>query len=354
MAVPAADPGDRPDEETSVNAAKWLCIGSFLLTAFAARSADDRPATMPANEGPVIVPATRPSEPLDWLRREAGVIAREVGFTDRQMKLMHQRIDQLQTQQADWIRANGRQLEELAEKIRQARKQRDRKRIKALDVQVQPILAERDKLFGHEMDVVLDLMTDRQKVEYEAWILYRPVRRMFEAVNASDEQKARARQLCREAAPRRMKAASWREKTKVRKQVLRSALKEVLTFDQQVTYEAQQLERSAIWRFKNAKLTEKQKAEITALCRRIGKVRMNVENWRTKANLRRVMLISVYENILTDAQKKLVRKPRPPHRRRRRAAARSQPATSTRPAAGTQPAASTMPASTSRPAAKGP
>jgi len=264
-----------------------------------------RPATQPATR-----PLTRP-DGQDPLLQQCRKIAGMVKLTEEQWKTVEANIDRLRQRQRHWQATSEAQVQALAAEVAQARKARDQAKIRRLAKKLKPLLAARGKIYGHDLDVIMSVLTKQQVFEYEAWGLYVTALRTYRNAGITEKQKPTIMQLCRKYAPLKLQAKTWRKKSAIRKQLLKTVLDEVLTEDQRITNEAYSLNQSAKWYFHQTKLTDDQKARIYEMCRRIGRKKLKATNWRQQAYLRRVLLRKVYDDVLTEKQRATARKPRP-------------------------------------------
>jgi len=256
-------------------------------------------------------PQSRPSE-QSWLRHQCMMIANAVNLTPEQWEQVENNIKASEEAKAKWQSEKQGELQELESRLRQARKGKNRATIHSLTQLITPLQQQREEIYGNELDVIMPLLTDTQKLDYETWILFRTVTRTYAPAGMDSQQEVAVRKLCKAAAADRMKAPTWRAKTSIRTKLLQTVFKSILTTDQRISQASFELNRSAMAVYKSAILTQQQKAKIYQLCRKVGAERIKVDGWRAKANLRRGMLYTVYHKILTDEQRSKIPEPRPP------------------------------------------
>jgi len=297
------------------------CAAGLVAISFAALTTSSCRAGSRSTSGPATRQSTR-SEPKPETapasqegfryrpRREVIEIAEAVGLTDQQWKAIGAEIEELAAKQAKWLSGKEKQLQSLALQVAEARKTGNRSRIRRLETQLKPLLQERNSIFVNELDVVASTFTEKQKVAHEAWRLLRTVMRTYEQAGMTDKQKATAKLLCSEYAARRIAAPTWREKTAIRKELLKAVHQKVLTEDQRIAQEAFELNRSAMW-FYRLTFTDAQRAEISELCNMVAAERIKTDNWREQARLRRQMLRTIYLDVMTDQQRSEARNPGP-------------------------------------------
>jgi len=237
------------------------------------------------------------------LREQCSVIARAVGFTEQQYQQLEKNIAALEKAKEEWVRANGQKLDRLAREVHEARKAKDRLRIRALEEKLRPLLEDRDKVFGNDRDVIESIMTDEQKTAEEGWRFARSAMRIYEDVAITDAQKARIKELCMAAGAEKRRTTTFRQANAVRKKLMKTILDEVLTHYQRITYMAAKLNRSAMGHYARTGLTERQSAQILQLCRKYGAQQLGVTDWRELARIRRALLYDVYHEVLTDEQR---------------------------------------------------
>ena len=300
----------------------FIAFGFAAVVGGPVRQACAQTPTAPWRE---YLPASRPtsatqpttaSQPTaaggDEVLQECRRIAAMVKLTDQQWKQVEQNLDRINRVRAEWENAKEPQVQVLAAGVAEARMAKDTVKIRQLEAQLAPLLAERGKVYGNETDAIMSVLTEQQVAEYEAWGLYATAIRMCEEAGITEEQKPKVMELCRQYALLRLKAQTWRQKSDVREQLLDAVLNKVLTEEQRITGEAFGLNQSATWYFNKAGLTEQQKRQIYKLCREIGAERLKAKNWREEAYFRRVMLNKVYSEVLTDQQQAKVARPQPP------------------------------------------
>lgn len=271
--------------------------------------ADQHTHGAPAPSTPAAKPEGRPPAPRNWLLEECEKIAAAVGLTDQQRMQVEANIQAFARAAAKWRAANELEFQALAEKIQQARKARDRAAIRKLEVQIKPLLVERNKIFDDPLSVIMSVLTDQQHVALEASRLQRTAMRKYEPTGLSEQQKARIQGLATIAAAARLKVKTHRKRTAIRKKFLDSAFWDVLTGEQRITFMADKLNNSAMAIYAKADLTSQQKVRVYEMCRKIGARQLKVTAWRPEANLRRVLLYQLYHQVLTDQQKSKVKKP---------------------------------------------
>ena len=307
-----------------MNASKWFVTATALsgglvslVMAQTTQTGKDLPPTgtrAAQTSAPTSAPTeTRPSD--SWLREQCNKMAEAVGFTEQQYEQLEKNIAAVSRAKTEWLRRNGEKLAKFAQEVREAREAKDRLRMRAIEKKLQPLLEDREKVFGDDFAVIKSIMTDEQKTAYEGWRFLRSAMRIYQDVQVTDGQKLRINGLCMKAGAEKRKTRTFREATAVRKELMKTILDDVLTIEQRITYMAAKLNRSAMGHYARTNLTERQKAQILQLCRKYGAQQLEVTYWRDKANLRRALLYDTYHQVLTTEQKSLIeRKPAPPRK----------------------------------------
>jgi hypothetical protein len=314
-----------------MKSSSWVALTAVLVAGGLWARGEPQPATAPVPPATASAPAgaeqtTTAEGSAPSLRQQCRGIAAIVNLSDEQWRRVEANLARLEKAKEAWQQTNEPRVRELADEIQQARTRGDVQRIRQIEPILAPLLTERAKVYDHDMDAIFSVLTPEQNVEFEAHGLFVTALRSCEKAGITPEQIPRVMALCREYAPLRLKADTWREKNRLRQELLDAVSRQVLTRDQRITRAAAELNESAYWYFKSAQTTVEQDEKIRQLCRRIGEQKLDARDWREEAYLRRVMLNRIYDDILTDEQRAKVN--RPPLARPLTTAPASGPATS--------------------------
>jgi len=231
-------------------------------------------------------------------------LAEEIKLTEAQKAQLKNIINAKEAAEAAWEKKSER-YDDLNKRLYEAQKAKDTQKAESIRKELKPLRDERKQLFKkHNIAAaVKKMLSDEQKVDYIAIRLRGFVMRRYKKLDITDKQKAQIKVLCAELSPQMVKADGWQAEEKLAAKLLRSVYDEVLTAEQKVDHEAGKLYEFARRSYRKASLSDKQKARIKTLCKKVAGEIVTLKTPKAKQALITKLQDSVYEDILTAEQK---------------------------------------------------
>lgn len=231
-------------------------------------------------------------------------LAEEIKLSEAQKTRLKNMLDAKEAAEAAWEKKSER-YDDLNKQLREAQKAKDTQKAKSIRKELKPLANERKQILKkHNIAaMVKKMLSDEQKVDYIAIRLHSFVMRRYKKLEIPDKQKAQIKVLCEQLGPQMVTAGGWQAEEKLASKLLRSVYDEVLTAEQKVDHEAGKLDKFARRSYRKASLSDKQKARIKRLCKKVAGEIVTLRTPKAKQALITKLQDSVYEDILTAEQK---------------------------------------------------
>lgn len=143
----------------------------------------------------------RPQRKPKGPQGEYAIMAKVLNMdTDQQAKLM-EIVEANGKAMKEWATGpSGQKLKELSEASREARKAKDREKMKQISQEMKPLAAERNKLQADRKASIMAILTDEQKAAWAGFVVYRNTMRRFKRCKLTEDQDKQVRDLCSAAA----------------------------------------------------------------------------------------------------------------------------------------------------------
>lgn len=157
-------------------------------------------------------------------------------------------------------KTNTALMRELSNKMREARKAKDKETYKALKKQREPLKKEENRIKQESKERIESILTDKQKYDWAGyfggWMAWRPFKRM--GVKLTDDQKAQIITLCQGSGKEFHEAKDYKTRRKIYKKIHEQIDATILTPEQReiISKRADEKERKAIAKKKAAKSGE--------------------------------------------------------------------------------------------------
>jgi len=169
----------------------------------------------------------RPAKKKPGLRGEHAMMANVLKLDDETKAKFADVVKAGAAAMQEWTKANGAKWKEVTKALRDARKNKDKDKLKELTPQFNELRKGRDKVMADGKAKVLELLTDEQKAVWEGFILRRTLMRWFKGAKLTDEQKQQMQKLCEEKA-KTMPAATDQKSRRARYQAMNKLRAEIV------------------------------------------------------------------------------------------------------------------------------
>ncbi|MFO8013438.1 MAG: hypothetical protein R6X20_09050 [Phycisphaerae bacterium] len=153
------------------------------------------PAEAETAEAP---PAETPVSPE--LTGEHAAMAREVNLTEAQQQQVIQIVSEANQALMQWRAMHKKQIDEANEALGKARRAGDRDALQRALAEAQPLFRKRFEIQQKYQQKVMDVLTDKQEVQWVGFVLWRTLTGQAEALDLTPEQSEQTRAMSNAAA----------------------------------------------------------------------------------------------------------------------------------------------------------
>jgi len=177
---------------------KWFVLGVAVLVLVAGpvALAEEAKEKAPAKEKA----AAKEKPAKDALRGEYAIMVSECKLTDQQQADLKAKIKARDTALEEWTKANGDKLKAADEAAKKAREAKDKDAIKKTGDELKTLQTERTKITDQFETDVQAILTAEQKAAWAGFRVYRAAMMRYKKVNPSEEQTAKIKAACDQAA----------------------------------------------------------------------------------------------------------------------------------------------------------
>ena len=200
----------------------WALLATVLLTAL--------PTVTPLSGAEKV--GAKPAEKADAkpaekaaaaeLTGEHAVMAREVNLSEKQKTQVAETVAAANEALAAWRQANLAKIEATNAALTKARQAGDREALRQALAEAQPLFRERQVIQRKYQKKVMDVLTDKQEVQWLGFILWRTLTGQAKALDLTPEQSDQARALSDAAAQKLLALPDEAEATQADAQSARS------------------------------------------------------------------------------------------------------------------------------------
>lgn len=166
------------------------------------------------------------------LRGEYGMMASVLKMDEAQAAKLNEAVQKYQEAVKAWdASASGQKYKELNAAAKKAREDKDKEKSKSIAQDMKSVRKERDELEAAEKAKIMDVLTPEQRTQWAGFTLYRGTIGRYKKLNLTEEQDAKIRAICTDAA-KDMPDKSDRKAAGAARKRLAEDVEKVLTADQ--------------------------------------------------------------------------------------------------------------------------
>ncbi len=196
-------------------AAMVLAMALVPVAAGAAEKAGTEPA-----ETAEAKPTEKGASPE--LTGEHAVMAREVNLTEKQKKQIAETVAAANEALAEWREANQAKVDAANAALTKARQAGDREALRQALADAQPLFRERQRIQQTYQQKVMEVLTDKQRVQWVGFVLWRTLTGQAEALDLTPDQSDQARALSDAAAKKLLNLGEGEEASQADAQAART------------------------------------------------------------------------------------------------------------------------------------
>lgn len=193
-----------------------LVLTAALLVAAPALAAKaDKPAKEKGAKGAI-------------LKGEFAIMASELKLTDDQKAQLAEKVKAKEEAAAKWDAANGEKLKALMETAKKAKEAGDKAASKRAAEELKALRDDQEKATADAEAAIMGALTPEQKAQWDGFKVYRVAMMRFKKCNLTDEQTAKVKAACQDAA----KSITPETKAKATQELYKKIEETILTAEQ--------------------------------------------------------------------------------------------------------------------------
>jgi len=135
------------------------------------------------------------------LRGEYSIMASVLKMDEAQTAKLAETVRKYQEAMKAWGSSpNGQKYKELSAAAKQARKDKDKEKMKSISEEMKSLRKEREELATAQKAEVLAILTDQQKAEWAGFSLYRSTVGRYKRLQLTEDQNKQIREICQATA----------------------------------------------------------------------------------------------------------------------------------------------------------
>jgi len=202
----------------------------------------------------------------------------------------------------EWNEANGDALKAAYEKVKAAREAKDKEATKKAYEELNVLRKAQSEIVAKSQADVLAVLTDEQKAKWRTYNAVRSVKMRFRGIELTEEQNAQIEKIVAAAADK-LAETDRKKRYAASAKLSEQVSKEVLTEKQRSKLALLMIKAN----YRRAKLTDEQSAQVKAAYDK-HMAGVDASDAKAKAAAHNKIHEEIYDSILTEEQKKLVRK----------------------------------------------